>query len=203
MAAPSASRTLSPYRRAPSPMTTGIENTGEVPGLASVASTKIAPASMIARPGARCSAPRNSAPGSSTAAQRACASGPMSSGWIIDRWSTLRAPAASATGTERRQDSCSTWVRSASPDAAASSPISSRCSRPNAIDSTKMSSAVTLPAATTSGIISCTTAIHESAVWPSGTAWASSAVDVVVWGTWISSSRASTSARISPSRESP
>jgi len=35
---------------------------------------------------------------------------------------------------------------------------------PNAIDSTKMSSAVTLPAPTTSGIISCTSAIHVSAV---------------------------------------
>ena len=111
-------------------MTTGIENTGEVPGLASVASTKMAPASMIARPGARCSAPRNSAPGSSTAAHAASASGPMSSGWIIERWSTLRAPAASATGTERMQESCSTWVRRASPEAAASSPISSRCASP-------------------------------------------------------------------------
>ncbi len=47
------------------------------------------------------SAPRNSAPGSSTAAHSAAASGATSSGCRQARWSTERAPAASATGTER------------------------------------------------------------------------------------------------------
>ena len=75
VAAPSSSRTLMPYSRAASPSTTGIENTGAVPGLPSVASTTIAPASSSARAGARCSAPRNSAAGSSTAAHGAAASG--------------------------------------------------------------------------------------------------------------------------------
>ena len=66
-----------------------------------------------------------------------------------------------------------------------------------------MSSAVTVPSASTSGIISSTTAIHESASYPSGIECASNAVDSVVCATCPSSSRASLNSRSSASRESP
>ena len=82
-------------------MITGIEAIGDVPGLKSVASTQIAPASASARAGGRCSPPISSAPGSSTAAHSEAASGATSSGCMRERWSTERAPQSSATGTER------------------------------------------------------------------------------------------------------
>ncbi len=121
----------------------------------------------------------------------------------MERWSTDRAPAASATGTERWEANCSTWQRSATPAEAASAPIRSRSSFENAIDSTKMSSARTLPGSMTSGSIASTSSIHCPGEKPGGTAWASSAVDTVVCGTRSASSRARRKERSSPSRESP
>ena len=76
----------------------------------------------------------------------------MSSGWIVERWSTERALCFSATGTERIVVNCSTWARRRTPFALASSPMRSRSSSPNAIDSTKMSSALACSSA--SGSIS-------------------------------------------------
>ena len=84
---------------------TGIEATGEVPGLRSVASTQIAPASASARAGAVCSPPSSSAPGRSTAAQSAAASGATSSGCrqreVVDR-ARARTPARPAPSGARR-----------------------------------------------------------------------------------------------------
>jgi hypothetical protein len=105
-----------------SPMMTGSEETGDVPGFRSVASTQMAPASARSRAGATRSAPRNSAPGSRTAAHSAAARGATSSGCRHARWSTERAPAARATGTERLALNCSTWARSGTPSRAAIAP---------------------------------------------------------------------------------
>ena len=120
----------------------GIETIGEVPGFRSVASTQTAPLSASSRAGARCSAPMNSAPGSNTAAQSEAASPGMWSIGMQERWSTERAPAAIATGTEPCELSCSTCARSVIPRSCARSPIRLRSWFEKAIDSTKMSSAV-------------------------------------------------------------
>ena len=94
-------------------MITGIEATGEVPGLRSVASTQIAPASASSRAGARVLGVHQlGARQQHRGASRSAASGATSSGWISERWSTERAPHSSATGTERCVESCSTCARS-------------------------------------------------------------------------------------------
>ena len=108
-------------------MITGIDAIGDVPGLKSVASTQIAPASTSARAGGRSSAFISSAPGSSTAADSDAASGAMSSGCMRERWSTERASQSSATGTERIVESCSTCARSGRPVTRAIAPMRARC----------------------------------------------------------------------------
>ena len=180
-------------------MITGSEAIGDVPGLKSVASTQIAPASASARAGGVASAFISSAPGSSTAAVSEAASGPTSSGWMTERWSTERAPRRSATGTERMVESCSTCARSGRPRSVAIAPMRSSCSSPNATDSTKMSSAST----SHSRASASASTIQPSAVNPGGTACANSPVSRIGWTTRAASSRPSRAARASPSRESP
>ena len=93
----------------------GSDTTGDVPGLRRSRARRSRPRRPARAPGGTCSSPRNSAPGSSTAAQsRPRPAARRRPGAGATRWSTERAPHASATGTERFVLNCSTCARRSS-----------------------------------------------------------------------------------------
>ena len=195
------SRTAGP----PRPITSGIENDRRGPrvGVGRQHDDR-ARVEQRPRPGRACSAPRNSAAGSSTAAQSRGGQRRDVVGVHV-RQVVDRAGARRQRHRHRAMPSnCSTWTRSARPAAAASAPIRVRCSLENAIDSTKMSSALTPPPLEhlRHHRLDLVHPANRRCSRPGRRAPAARSTRVVC-ADRAASSRASASARSSPSRESP